>query len=472
MAARSACPITRNVTAVVSPAFAVTIDARRDSQVTNTRPTRPIAIDLFAGAGGLSLGFEQAGFDICAAVEVDPVHAAVHKANFPNSAVICSDIRDVTGDAIRNAASLGNRDIAVVIGGPPCQGFSLIGHRVLTDSRNELVLHFLRIVKELHPLAFVMENVPGMATGRHTQLLDELLDEFQQAGYSVRLPYRILNAANFGVPQARRRLVILGARNGVALPAYPTPITTAPIRAGKSQLSLMSAPLPACPTVADAIGDLPDVDAYDFLTSSDELPIELGSGSDYALKLRGVESDPNDYSYPRRHPDSLLTGCQRAAHTDLSRKRFAATPNGTTEPISRFFKLADTGVCNTLRAGTATDHGAFTSPRPIHPHYARCITVREAARLHSYPDWFRFHRTIWHGFRQIGNSVPPLLGRAIGAEVLRSLAERPRRPRRSLEISTNGLASFNMSEAAAYFGVSRHAVAPRTRPSTASARPA
>lgn len=424
---------------------------------------RPIAVDLFAGAGGLSLGFEQAGFDIAAAVEIDPIHAAIHEANFPYSVMICADIRHVTGQVIRSALGLGDREVDAVIGGPPCQGFSLIGHRVLDDSRNELILHFLRIVRELKPSTFVMENVPGMATGKHTQLLDELLKEFAKTGYSVRMPYRILNSANFGVPQVRRRLVIMGARRGLTPPDYPVEWTKIPATKARSS-SVLSNNLPYCPTVSDAIRDLPEIDDYALLLETDELPVKLRGGSAYARYLRGDSKDSRDYSYPRTFQAGLLTGCQRAKHTDLSRARFAATLPGETEPTSRFFRLSESGLCNTLRAGTATDRGAFTSPRPIHPRSPRCISVREAARLHSYPDWFRFHRTIWHGFRQIGNSVPPLLARALGAEVLRALQVRPVRPRRSQMISSNGLASLNMTEAAARFGVDRHVIAPRIRP--------
>ena len=129
------------------------------------KSNRPIAIDLFAGVGGLSLGFEQAGFDVVAAVEYDPIHAGIHELNFPNCEVICADVRNLSGSEIRKRSRIGDEPIDVVVGGPPCQGFSLIGHRVLDDPRNGLVFHFLRIVKELKPRAFVMENVPGMATG-------------------------------------------------------------------------------------------------------------------------------------------------------------------------------------------------------------------------------------------------------------------------------------------------------------------
>src|SRR5262249_5545259 len=147
------------------------------------------------------------------------------------------------------------------------------------------------------------------------------------------------------------------------------------------------------------------------------------------------------------------TSSLRATHTPLSKRRFAETPMGATEPVSRFYKLPPNGVCNTLRAGTASDRGAFTSPRPIHPFRPRCITVREAARLHSYPDWFRFHVTKWHGFRQIGNSVPPLLGRAVAAEILRSLGARPRKPRASIGLGDPRLLRFSMTDAAAHYSV-------------------
>src|ERR1041385_3261010 len=178
MGGQYAYRVSQNAKCVVCPAGA-SISMRADS-------VRPIAVDLFAGAGGLSLGFEQAGFDIAAAVEWDPIHCAAHKLNFPYSAIICADLRTLTGESIRKASGIGRRAIDVVIGGPPCQGFSLIGHRVLDDPRNSLVLHFSRIVEELRPRAFVMENVPGMVTGGHTQVLEETIARFRKAGYRVR----------------------------------------------------------------------------------------------------------------------------------------------------------------------------------------------------------------------------------------------------------------------------------------------
>ncbi len=435
--------------------------------------TRPIAIDLFSGAGGLSLGFEQAGFDIAVAVEMDPIHAAIHKLNFPYTEVICNDVAELSGDVIRSRAGLGRRPIDTVIGGPPCQGFSLMGQRVLHDPRNALVFHFSRLVIELKPRTFVMENVPGMATGEHTQLLEELVEHFREGGYRVRLPYKTLNAGSFGVPQDRRRLFLLGARSDARLPAYPEPATR--LRGNARRRNGGTLPLPIedlgeCPTVEDAIGDLPNIEDYDSLENSDELRIKLRGGSRYARMLRGEAPDPGDYSYPRKTHAELLTGCLRARHTQLSRKRFAATEAGTTEAVSHFYKLPADGVCNTLRAGTATDRGAFSAPRPIHPVHPRCISVREAARLHSYPDWFRFHRTIWHGFRQIGNSVPPLLARAVATRIMEALGAKPIRPHEPLVLGPERLAYLNMREAAANFGVSPSVIAPRKRLGTATRR--
>lgn len=433
--------------------------------MTELDQTRPIAVDLFAGAGGLSLGFEQAGFDIAVAVEYDPIHAAIHELNFPYGAVICRDVRKVTGQMIRERGRLENSEIDAVIGGPPCQGFSLIGHRVLDDSRNELVFHFLRLVDELRPRTFIMENVPGMATGRHNQLLDELIERFQAIGYNVQIPYRILNAAEYGVPQARRRLFLLGSRDGVTLPRYPD-TTTVPRPNGK--ITINGSPpsasnLPLCPSVQDAIGDLPNIDDFEALFKTDILHYRPHGGSLYARRLQGDLRDEKDYSHQRKYHHEVLTGCLRARHTELSRTRFAATQGGKTEPVSRFYRLAFDGVSNTLRAGTASDRGAFSAPRPIHPLYPRCISVREAARLHSFPDWFRFHRTIWHGFRQIGNSVPPLLARAVASEVLLSIKRQPRPSNLTFHLGPDHLAAFSMKEAAEYFGVPHDVIPQRKR---------
>ena len=189
---------------------------------------RPIGIDLFAGAGGLSLGFEQAGFDVVAAVEIDPVHSAIHEYNFPNCKVIAQSVTELTGEKIRAKAGIGDRQVDVVFGGAPCQGFSLIGQRALDDPRNSLVKDFVRIVRELDASYFVFENVKGLTVGRHRKFLDELIAEFGKKGYSVRKEWRVLNAYNYGVPQDRQRLFLVGAKKGLTVPEYPEALTSRP----------------------------------------------------------------------------------------------------------------------------------------------------------------------------------------------------------------------------------------------------
>ncbi|WP_445989850.1 DNA cytosine methyltransferase [Chromobacterium haemolyticum] len=410
----------------------------------NTTKLRPVGIDLFAGAGGLSLGFEQAGFDIAAAVEIDPIHCATHEHNFPHTKTICASVVDVTGDDIRRRASLGDTDIDVVFGGAPCQGFSLMGKRALDDPRNQLVFHFVRLVKELQPKYCVFENVKGLTLGKHAEFLKELIAALDDAGYDVLLPYRVLNAADFSVPQDRRRLFLIGTKRGLSMPDYPEPAEHRT-------------------TVWEAIGDLPDADLFDELHSSDSVLANWRTETTYARRLRGLDTDPTDYSYQRKFDHNLLSSSLRTAHTELSQSRFLATAHGKTEPVSRFRKLPPNGLCNTLRAGTDSARGAFTSPRPIHPFLPRVITVREAARLHSYPDWFRFHTTKWHGFRQIGNSVPPLLARAIAGEIVKVLGIEPFKPEKLLQSGKPDLLSFDMGVAARYFDVPRDTIAQRAR---------
>jgi DNA (cytosine-5)-methyltransferase 1 len=403
---------------------------------------RPVGIDLFAGAGGLTLGFEQAGFDVVAAIEIDPIHCAAHEFNFPDCATICSDVKNVSGAQIREAAGIGKRDVDVVFGGAPCQGFSMIGKRALDDPRNSLVRHYVRIVREIAPKYFVFENVKGLTLGKHRRILEEIVDMLSD-DYDVLLPYRVLNAADYGVPQDRRRLFLVGARKGIRLPEYPEPTKRA--------------------TVAEALADIPDAEQFSELVGTDSVSIDFRTPSAYARALRELGNKPTHFGYRRRYDPEILTSSMRANHTKLSRRRFAATEPGGTEPISRFHKLDPHGVCNTLRAGTNTDRGAFTSPRPIHYLYARCITVREAARLHSYPDWFRFHVTKWHGFRQIGNSVPPLLARAVASSIVDAMRLRPKPPKEILRLGDPKLLEMTLAQAAEYYGVPTSVIGKRDR---------
>jgi len=396
----------------------------------------------------MSLGFEQAGFDVVAAVEYDPVHAAAHKFNFPECAVLPRSVLGLSGAEIRDAAKIGACRVDVVFGGPPCQGFSMIGQRMLDDPRNALVLEFVRIVRELEANFFVFENVKGLTVGNQRQFLDELISAFREIGYNVRLPWKVLNAASYGVPQDRERLILFGARRGLELPDYPTPSV---LSAGKDVVLKGLAMGPNC---KDALGDLPDAESFDTLNDRDWVKTDRwGKPSKYAAEMRCVGLEAWHYGYRRNWDPTFLTSSARSEHTSISRRRFRETAEGSVEPISRLFKLPADGVSNTLRAGSDAKRGAFTSPRPIHYRFARCVTVREMARLHGFPDWFRFHVTKWNGARQIGNAVPPPLARAIAGQVIAAAGAVPKRPKRVIDLGPISLLEMDMTQAAKYWKI-------------------
>lgn len=423
----------------------------------NVKNQRPFAVDLFAGSGGLSLGFEEAGFDVAASVEFDPVHAAVHSYNFPQSKMFCRDIRTLTGNEIRENSRIGNSEVLVVFGGPPCQGISLMGKRNVEDPRNELLAEFARIVTELRPCYCVMENVAGLVVGKHKALLDDVVARLEKSGYNV-LPPRVLQASEYGVPQSRRRLFLIGMRRDASPAAYPSPIVTARRIDGAP----VEGSLPLGPSVSEALFDIPDADDFEELLHTDEAFVRYGKPSAYAKRLRDSASDEQNYAAPRIYDSRLLSSSRRTRHSEASIRRFNSTSPGTTEPISRFLRLHPDGISNTLRAGTASDRGAYTAPRPIHPRYPRVITVREAARLHGYPDWFRFHVTKWNGFREVGNSVPVFLGRAVASAILKAASLTPVKAE-AIRVGDKSLLSFSQSDAEKHFKIEEKVIPARSR---------
>ena len=358
-------------------------------------------------------------------------------------------------------------ELDLIAGGPPCQGFSLIGRRLVDDKRNQLIFHFFRLVSELRPRYFVMENVPGMARGSHATLLRQLVAEFEDAGYVFpEGKWSILNAADFGVPQERYRLFLIGSREDQRTMANsPLPVVCpVPKRVSEGVKDGGETRLPSGPTVWEALGDLPDLDRYTRLLESDSVLLhpatlrkQYAAASNYALRLAGAAPDVGDLSYPRIWNPQLLTSSMRTVHTETSIGRFRSTSPGETEPVSRFYRLDPGGLSNTLRAGSGSERGAFTSPRPIHPRLPRVLSNREAARLHSFPDWFRVHATKWHGFRQIGDAVAPLVGRAVGRSVVRALGAdvKASLPGLTTSLGSEDLLEMRMQEAANHFGADR-----------------
>lgn len=373
-----------------------------------------LGVDLFAGAGGMSLGFEAAGFNVVAAVEYDPVHAAVHAFNHPATKVLCRDVRTLTATDVipTSARSAGSRNraerVAVVFGGPTCQGFSSIGHRNVADERNDNLLQFVRLALEIKPRLICFENVPGLLSPKYEPLLDAAVSALERGGYTVAAPW-VLDAADFGVPQHRKRVFVVAYESGPA----PQP----PQAEGGGVI-----------TVAEALEGLPSPFCHPELLerdwvklSTEELArLRVTRRTSFAHQMRsqkGVWSGAT----PRVWQPALLTNSLLTQHAPATLRRISSTSPGSVEPVSRAYRLRADRPARTLRAGTGSERGAFSAPRPLHPVEDRVITAREAARLHSFPDWIRLHGTNWHAHRQIGNAVPPLLARAVALSLRSAL---------------------------------------------------
>lgn len=367
----------------------------------------PTVLDLFCGAGGLSYGFELAGFNVGAALDFDPVAIETYRKNNPNTPVLMHDVASISG---RKLTQLVGRDIDVVIGGPSCQGFSTHGKRDPKDSRNFLFKHFVRIVDEIQPAWVVMENVKGLLTydrGRYRELIHR---SFERIGY--RIESRVLRAADYGVPQLRERLFFIATRTKSEI-VFPAP-THCP-----AEVSEISGLKPYV-TVWEAIGDLP------------ELGIE-GSASEYASR------PVTDYQrYARRGASRKLTLHRARRISPLAMGLVQKIKQGggirsipVTQLPDRFRKMRkiSTGAyrrdCTTLYYRLAWDKPSYTittyftnvSSGPfVHPTQNRALTPREAARLQSFPDSYDFFDKMVP--RQIGNAVPPLLARAVASEII------------------------------------------------------
>jgi DNA (cytosine-5)-methyltransferase 1 len=340
----------------------------------------PRIVDLFCGCGGFALGAHAAGLAPTMALDVDPILTSSFRTNHPNARLKLADLSKVEGIDIRR--EIGGR-IDGVFGGPPCQAFSDIGYRKADDPRRSLLGHFFRIVAELGPTFFVMENVRGLGYADARTTLDEALSLIP-GRYKVLGPI-ILDAADFGAATKRPRLFIIGYD-----PANFDPLNTADIEAEKTKPT----------TVRAAIADLATA-------------IRIEDDRTFDRWVIRQPGRPSLYASGLRTEDQTFTGHRRTAHTPEVIKRFKKVKQGGVDPIGRHPRLSWSGQCPTLRAGTGNDRGSFQSVRPIHPEENRVITVREGARLQGFPDRFRFHPTVWHSFRMIGNSVSPVISKAI-----------------------------------------------------------
>lgn len=367
----------------------------------------PTLVDLFSGCGGFGLGGELAGFHSVVAVDIESKLQSAYKLNFPKTRTVTGDLSVMDDDAWQ--LLLKETEIDGVIGGPPCQGYSRQGHSDPKDERRTLLQHFFRNVNIISPKFFIMENVEGLMDKKNRYELDNALKIIDEK-YTVLKPF-VADASEYGAPTRRRRVVVVG---------YDA--------SRMSPLSIEDFKAPMVKTtVEDAISDLPSPIAQTKIKD------------DFGWARYAKESNLSEYAKSmRRAPKTGLgstlgikkleakqsSGHFDTVHSKAVSKRYATTPQGKIDPTSKSKKLEWSGLCPTLKAGTGSDRGSHQAVRPLHPDYGRVITVREAARLQGFPDWFCFHPTKWHSFRMIGNSVSPVVSEALLSIIKSKLQEK------------------------------------------------
>jgi DNA (cytosine-5)-methyltransferase 1 len=358
----------------------------------------PTAVDLFCGCGGMSLGAARAGFHLAGAVDLDARALTSHKRNFPRSAHYGADLAGMPGYQVLENLKIRAGEIEVLVGGPPCQGFSTMGKRNPADERNLLLADFLRIVKEVGPSAFVLENVPALLHDRHRGLLDAALRPLE-SGYDILDP-QLLKATDAGAPTVRMRMFVVGFRKSIA---------TTVSDFWKSEETAKP------PVVREALDGLPVDITSDWGASRGGVRTVrvIRQGAFFKAASARIPAGVGDPAAIELSSENFVTGCIGTKHSDDLVRRYAGLEYGESDEKTKSVKLDPEGYCPTLRAGTGPDRGSFQAVRPIHYLRPRVITPREAARLQGFPDWYQFDQTKWHSFRQIGNSVSPLVAEVV-----------------------------------------------------------
>ncbi len=363
------------------------------------------SIDLFAGAGGLSEGFHQAGFEPLAATDFDPDSAETFRLNFPQTPFLCRNINSVPGQEMLDTAGIRQGELDTLLGGPPCQAFSVYNHqRGFHDERSGLFREYIRIVEAVMPKVVVMENVTGMTSLANGRAVDEIHESLACLGYDVE--HRILRAEEYGVPQERRRIFFVASRVGPIV--WPT-------ATHGDATDLLSSHLDSLVTVEDAIGDLP--------------LIRLGEGTDELVKY--TRTPKTQYQREMRK-GSLGVTChfapqlgeiniermkyikQGGSWRDLPHKLLPAGMKKArrSDHTKRYGRLHPRGQFSTILTKADLHWGAY-----IHPVQDRTLSVRECARAQSFPDQFIFTGSRVEQYRQVGNAVPVILARAVANSV-------------------------------------------------------
>ncbi len=370
---------------------------------------RPSIFDLFAGVGGISLGGARAGFDVKCAVELDERAMAAHQLNFPKSTHLKEDIATLTGKTLLASAGIASGALQGLVGGPPCQGFSTMGKNVIDDPRNALLSHFCRLIGEVNPAFFVFENVPGILRDRNRQFLDRAIDIIPKR-YTLLSPLTI-KAGDCGAATSRVRIFFVGFD---------------PNRVRKlTEEDFAPSEALATVRVKHALAGLPKIRSTWATEESSWRVTEKLAGTEFNERISGrIPPEVGDSESIKRYTEkNLISGCLGTIHTEETIERFSRLKSGEVDPISKARRLDAEGLCPTLRAGTGPERGSFQAVRPVHPRSPRVISPREAARLQGFPDWFQFDHTKWHAFRQIGNSVSPIVAEFVLGKLRSALAD-------------------------------------------------
>ncbi|MCE2404590.1 MAG: DNA cytosine methyltransferase [Dehalococcoidia bacterium] len=374
---------------------------------------RPTAIDLFAGAGGLSTGFQQAGFDVVAANDSDPYAAATYRLNHPSTLFVGGSIESITEAEFLGGTGLHRGELDVLVGGPPCQAFSVYNHRRgMHDERSGLFREYLRMVHGLLPRMVVIENVTGITSIDGGRAVHDIKDSLRNLGYHVESA--VLKAEEYGVPQERRRIFFVGSRSYLPI-RWPTPTYAA-----CENIFTIGHNLKPLVTVDEAIGDLPTLNNSE---GAEKMDYTAAPVSDYQRQSRSGSAWVFNHVAPQLAPINL----ERMKHIPPGGSwrdiPYQLLPAGMklanrSDHTKRYGRLHPDGQACTIMTRCDVHWGAY-----IHPYQDRAITVREAARFQSFPDKFQFLGSRGEQYKQVGNAVPPLLAAAVANDVAFMLAE-------------------------------------------------
>ena len=360
------------------------------------RDNKLIAIDLFCGCGGFSYGFQQAGFDMALGIDMWRDATVTYKHNFPHAKVINEDITTV--DAKEIFKQVNCNEIDVIIGGPPCQGFSVSGKRMIDDPRNKLYKSFVNLVSEIRPKVFVMENVPGLIRLFGGKVKEEVLSDFSNIGYRVKVQQ--LSSDDYGVPQQRKRVFFVGINKTYFSDdvefLFPEPTH------GNDLKKVV--------TCKEAISDL------------DFVPDDVSMGEDIEYRLTAT----NEYQKLMRMGSKSIKNHSITIHKEQTKQIISMVPDGGNyKDLPK--ELQGTRKVNIAWTRMNSGKPCFTidTGHNHHFHYKenRVPTVRESARIQSFPDRFEFIGIKTSQLKQVGNAVPPLMAEAIAREVI-SVIER------------------------------------------------